>query len=156
MLRPFFLSRTQRLKSGSLAPESERCLVALTVFKTAVPGANPGGMFDSYPLRHFTNGDRVLDDFVNLMDLAPTFLEVGGARVADAMTGRSLVKVPKSAEQGACRSTPCVGDHWAGRACCQSTGGKTPISTAGLPESRRSLHHQFQTRSLADGEPVQH
>jgi hypothetical protein len=34
-------------------------------------------------------GGRVVDDFVNLMDLAPTFLEIGGAPVPDVMTGRS-------------------------------------------------------------------
>lgn len=36
---------------------------------------------------------RKLDDFVNLMDLAPTFLEAGGVKPPDVMTGRSLVPV---------------------------------------------------------------
>jgi arylsulfatase A-like enzyme len=34
---------------------------------------------------------RSVDDFVNLMDLAPTFLELGGAKRPDGMNGRSLV-----------------------------------------------------------------
>jgi len=41
-------------------------------------------------------GRRVVTDFVNLMDLAPTFLEVGGVAIPDVMTGRSLVNVLKS------------------------------------------------------------
>ena len=43
---------------------------------------------------------RVLDDFVNLMDLAPTFLEAGGVKPPDCMTGRSLVQVLKSEQSG--------------------------------------------------------
>lgn len=34
---------------------------------------------------------RVVDDFVNLMDLAPTFCELGGVPPPECMTGRSLV-----------------------------------------------------------------
>jgi N-sulfoglucosamine sulfohydrolase len=45
-------------------------------------------------------GGRVVDDFVNLMDLAPTFLEIGGAPVPDVMTGRSLLSVLKSEQAG--------------------------------------------------------
>jgi arylsulfatase A-like enzyme len=45
-------------------------------------------------------GGRVVDDFVNLPDLAPTFLETGGVAIPDAMTGRSLWPTLKSAESG--------------------------------------------------------
>jgi arylsulfatase A-like enzyme len=45
-------------------------------------------------------GGRVVDDFVNLVDLAPTLLEAGGAPVPDAMTGRSLWPVLKSDRTG--------------------------------------------------------
>lgn len=38
-------------------------------------------------------GGRTVDDFVNLMDLAPTFLEAGGVTPPDVMTGRSLIPV---------------------------------------------------------------
>jgi arylsulfatase A-like enzyme len=41
-----------------------------------------------------------VDDFVNLMDLAPTFLETGGVKPPDVMTGRSLVNVLKSKQSG--------------------------------------------------------
>lgn len=43
---------------------------------------------------------RVVDDFVNLMDLAPTFLEAGGVEPPKVMTGRSLVDVLKSERSG--------------------------------------------------------
>ena len=43
---------------------------------------------------------RVVDDFVNLMDLAPTFLEAGKVAVPEVMTGKSLLNVFTSAESG--------------------------------------------------------
>lgn len=43
---------------------------------------------------------RVVDDFVNLMDLAPTFLEAGGVRPPDVMTGRSFLNVLHSEKSG--------------------------------------------------------
>ncbi|WP_218280135.1 sulfatase-like hydrolase/transferase [Verrucomicrobium spinosum] len=45
-------------------------------------------------------GGRVVDDFVNLPDLAPTFLEAGGVAVPEVMTGRSLWPVLKSDKSG--------------------------------------------------------
>ncbi|MEX0713070.1 MAG: sulfatase [Pirellulales bacterium] len=45
-------------------------------------------------------GGRVVDDFVNLMDLAPTFLEAGGVAIPEAMTGRSLMPVLRSEKSG--------------------------------------------------------
>ncbi len=41
-----------------------------------------------------------IEDFVNLMDLAPTFLEAAGVQVPRAMTGRSLVPVLKAGKSG--------------------------------------------------------
>lgn len=43
---------------------------------------------------------RVVDDLVNLMDLAPTFLEVGGVGVPDGINGKSLVPLLKSDKSG--------------------------------------------------------
>ena len=45
-------------------------------------------------------GGRVVDDFVNLMDLCPTFLEIGGVAPTPQMTGKSLVNVLKSESSG--------------------------------------------------------
>lgn len=42
---------------------------------------------------------RVYDDFVNLNDLAPTFLELAGVKIPEAMTARSLLPLLKSSKQ---------------------------------------------------------
>jgi arylsulfatase A-like enzyme len=43
---------------------------------------------------------RVVDDFVNLMDLAPTFLEAGGMKPPGVMTGRSFMNVLRADKSG--------------------------------------------------------
>jgi len=43
---------------------------------------------------------RIVDDFVNLMDLAPTFLETGGLAPPAVMTGRSFLNVLRSEKSG--------------------------------------------------------
>ena len=45
-------------------------------------------------------GGRVVDDFVNLTDLCPTFLEAGGVKPTADMTGRSLLPVLHSDKSG--------------------------------------------------------
>ncbi|MEZ6053120.1 MAG: sulfatase [Planctomycetaceae bacterium] len=45
-------------------------------------------------------GGRVVDDFVCLPDLAPTFLEAGGVSPPEVMTGRSLLSVLTSKADG--------------------------------------------------------
>lgn len=44
--------------------------------------------------------NRQIDDFVNLMDLAPTFLEVAGVAVPPVMTGKSLTDILKAKGSG--------------------------------------------------------
>jgi N-sulfoglucosamine sulfohydrolase len=46
------------------------------------------------------NGDRVVDDFVSLNDLAPTFLEMAGISVPTEMTAKSLVNILDSDKSG--------------------------------------------------------
>jgi arylsulfatase A-like enzyme len=45
-------------------------------------------------------GRRVVDDFVNLMDLAPTFLDFGRVARPDVMTGKSLLPVLRDGASG--------------------------------------------------------
>jgi len=45
-------------------------------------------------------GGRVISDFVNLMDLAPTFLEIGGVKPPAVMTGRSFWNVLRADKSG--------------------------------------------------------
>lgn len=47
-----------------------------------------------------SKGGRVVDDFVSLMDLAPTFLEAAGIQPPQAMNGRSLMPLLTSSRQG--------------------------------------------------------
>jgi len=60
-------------------------------FGTAVPLVIrwPGG-----------NAGRVVDDFVCLPDLAPTFMELGGVKLPPGMTARSLLPLLKSDKEG--------------------------------------------------------
>ncbi len=48
---------------------------------------------------HIPRG-RTVHDFVNLMDLAPTFLEAAGVAIPHSMTGKSLLPVLKSERSG--------------------------------------------------------
>jgi len=43
---------------------------------------------------------RVVDDFVSLPDLAPTFLEIGGIKCPAGVSGRSLVPIFRSSKSG--------------------------------------------------------
>jgi arylsulfatase A-like enzyme len=47
-----------------------------------------------------TKGGRIVDDLVSLIDLAPTFLELGKVAVPASMTGRSLVGLLRSEKSG--------------------------------------------------------
>ncbi len=43
---------------------------------------------------------RVIDDFVSLTDLAPTFLEIAGVKIPEVMTGKSLINILTSEKDG--------------------------------------------------------
>lgn len=43
---------------------------------------------------------RVIQDIVNLIDLAPTFLEIGKSKIPEKMSGRSLLKLLETRESG--------------------------------------------------------
>ncbi len=45
-------------------------------------------------------GNRKIDDFINLTDLAPTFLEAAGLPVPEVMTGRSLLTIMRAEKSG--------------------------------------------------------
>ncbi|MGK0188320.1 MAG: N-sulfoglucosamine sulfohydrolase [Verrucomicrobiales bacterium] len=88
------LDNTMVVVSGDHgAPGFPRGKTNLYDFGTAVPLAIrwPKGGVDS---------GRVIDDFVNLMDLAPTFCEAGGLTPPEVMTGRSVLNLLKSDRSG--------------------------------------------------------
>ncbi|MBD3375553.1 sulfatase-like hydrolase/transferase [candidate division KSB1 bacterium] len=43
---------------------------------------------------------RVVDDFVNLMDLGPTFIDIAGGDIPESMDGRSILPVLQSKDNG--------------------------------------------------------
>ncbi|MFO1485698.1 MAG: sulfatase [Verrucomicrobiaceae bacterium] len=45
-------------------------------------------------------GGRYIEDFVNLMDLAPTFMEIGGAKIPEGVNGKSIVSLMTSGKSG--------------------------------------------------------
>lgn len=45
-------------------------------------------------------GGRFIEDFVNLMDLAPTFMEIGGAAIPPGVNGKSIVSLMKTGKSG--------------------------------------------------------
>lgn len=45
-------------------------------------------------------GGRVVDDLVNLMDLMPTFLDAGGVKIPDGVTGKSIWPILTSKQSG--------------------------------------------------------
>jgi N-sulfoglucosamine sulfohydrolase len=50
-------------------------------------------------------GGRVISDFINFRDFAPTFMEIAGLHPASSMTGRSFLDVLKSGKSGIVDST---------------------------------------------------
>ena len=45
-------------------------------------------------------GGRFIDDFLNLMDLSPTFMEIGGATIPPGVNGKSIVNLMKTGKSG--------------------------------------------------------
>jgi N-sulfoglucosamine sulfohydrolase len=80
-----------------------------------------------------TKGGRIIDDFVRLPDLMPTFLEIGGVEPPDNLYGRSLLPLLKSDESGIIDKTR----DWV------ITGRERHVETAregNLPYPMRSFH----------------
>ncbi|HEY6168473.1 MAG TPA: sulfatase [Verrucomicrobiae bacterium] len=78
-------------------------------------------------------GGRIVNDFVRLPDLAPTFMEVGGVKPPDGLYGRTLVPLLKSDKSGLIDPTR----DWV------ITGRERHVATAregNLPYPMRSLH----------------
>jgi len=97
-------------------------------------------------------GGRYIEDFVNLMDLAPTFMEVGGAAIPPGVNGKSLVSLMKSGQSG--KVEP--------ERDCVITGRERHVSTAregNLPYPQRALRkdgwlyiHNFKPERMPMGD----
>ena len=64
-----------------------------------------------------TASGRVVDDFVSLPDLAPTFLEAAGVDAPETMIARSLMPVLKRRATRTGRSIAGCSFYWAGTSC---------------------------------------
>jgi arylsulfatase A-like enzyme len=84
-------------------------------------------------------GQRVVEDFVCLPDLAPTFLETGGVEPPEVMTARSLWPVLRSTRQGlvdAQRTYVLLGRE---RHVAQARNGYLPYPQRAI----RNAHYEF-------------
>jgi uncharacterized sulfatase len=95
------------LKRLEEAGELERTVIVISG-DHGMPGV-PGGKCNLYDFGTAValvarvpggTGGRVVDDFVNLMDLAPTFIELGGVKIPAGVSGRSLVPQLTSTHSG--------------------------------------------------------
>ena len=80
-----------------------------------------------------SKGGRIVDDFVRLPDLAPTFMEIGDVKPPENLYGRSLLPLLKSDKSGIIDPAR----NWV------ITGRERHVSTAregNLPYPMRSLH----------------
>ena len=86
---------------------------------------------------------RVIDDFVNMTDLAPTFVEAGDGEVPAVMTGRSLLKIVNLIQVGTGRrhSRPC--GSRSGKACSGGSARLPSLPPASHPNERLPLHSQL-------------
>jgi N-sulfoglucosamine sulfohydrolase len=92
---------------------------------------------------------RTLEDFVNLADLAPTFLEAAGLKPLPEMTGRSLMGLLTQREKPGHAHRGLSGT---------GTSRQRASRRSLLPGARHSyarifIHPQFPARSLAGGGP---
>ena len=95
------------LKRLEEAGELERTIIVIAG-DHGMPGV-PGGKCNLYDFGTAValvarvpggKGARVVDDFVNLMDLAPTFMEVGEVKFPAGVSGRSLLPQLNSTKSG--------------------------------------------------------
>ncbi len=86
------LDNTILVVSGDNGMPFPRCKATLYDLGTRVPLAVRWGA--KVP------GNRTVEDFVNLCDFAPTFLEAAGLQPGEAMTGRSLLPILRSDRSG--------------------------------------------------------
>lgn len=103
---------------------------------------------------------RTVDDFVNLMDLAPTFLEAAGVDLPDQMTGNSLLPLLKSELSGQVevdRSFVVTGRER--HTASTITGGNATVEE-GFPYPMRSIRtkdflyiHNFEPNRWPVGDP---
>jgi N-sulfoglucosamine sulfohydrolase len=87
------LENTIIVVTGDNGMPFPRCKANLYDPGTRMPLAIRWGSGISYP-------GRIIDDFISMTDMAPTFLELAGVEIPEVMTGKSLVTLLKSKQDG--------------------------------------------------------
>lgn len=101
--------------------------------------------------KHIPAGRRI-DDFVSLIDLAPTFLAAAGVAVPTTMNGRSLLPILKSAQQGVVSKDRTYAVYGKERhVACRPDGGGYPCR--GIRTADWALIHNFEPARWPVGGP---
>ena len=97
---------------------------------------------------------RVVDDFVNLMDLAPTFMEAAGADLPDSMTAASLLPLLESDRSGQVdpdRTFVVTGRE---RHCADAREGYLPYPQRAIRTADFLYVHNFAPERWPAGDPA--
>ena len=100
---------------------------------------------------------RTVDDFVNLMDLAPTFLEAAGVDLPDQMTGKSLLPLLKSELSGQVepeRTFVVTGKERHNLVDNVQVGEGLPYPTRSIRTKDFLYIHNFEPDRWPAGEPI--
>lgn len=87
------LENTIIVVTGDNGMPFPRCKANLYDPGTRMPLAMRWGSGISHP-------GRIIDDFISMTDMAPTFLELAGVEIPEVMTGKSLVTLLKGKQEG--------------------------------------------------------
>jgi arylsulfatase A-like enzyme len=98
-------------------------------------------------------GGRVVDDFTLLMDLAPTFLELGGLKPPAGMDGRSLVNILRSPRAGLVESNRTFVITGRERHVAGAREGNRPYPHRALRNERYLYIRNFQPDRWPMGAP---
>jgi len=98
---------------------------------------------------------RVVDDLIDLMDLAPTFLEAGGVKAPAGMDGRSFLNVLRSDRSGQVDATRTWVVTGRERHVAAARAGNVPYPQQAL-RTKEFLYVRNFAPALADGRPAQH
>ncbi len=97
---------------------------------------------------------RVVDDFVNLMDLAPTFLEAGGAPIPKSMTGKSILPILKSDRSGQVEENRTFVVTGRERHCAEAREGRLPYPQRAIRTADFLYIHNFAPDRWPAGDPM--
>jgi uncharacterized sulfatase len=100
-------------------------------------------------------GGRVVDDFVSLPDLCPTFLEIGGAPLPTGLNSRSILPLLKSEQSGQIDPTRTWVISGRERHVSTARDGNLPYPQRALRTKEFLLVHNFKPDRWPLGSPME-